>query len=65
MSTLPVRQCAHSDRETDNLPRNKAAGTGGNATAQRDSTGQADKIKQEHPEAPDAIGLQDERGRAK
>jgi hypothetical protein len=38
------------------------SGTGGNATESRDSAGGAAKQQKEFPEAPDAIGMQDERG---
>jgi hypothetical protein len=41
--------------------RNHRQGTGGNATA-RESAGANEKAKKEHPEAPDTIGMQDERG---
>jgi hypothetical protein len=41
--------------------RNKS-GTGGHATEGRDSSGAAKKTKEEFPEAPDMIGMQDERG---
>jgi hypothetical protein len=36
--------------------------SGGNATEARDSAGGAAKQKKEFPEAPDSIGMQDERG---
>ncbi|KAH7068211.1 hypothetical protein BKA63DRAFT_494871 [Paraphoma chrysanthemicola] len=38
------------------------SGTGGNATERKDSAGGAAKAKKEFPEAPDTIGMQDERG---
>lgn len=38
------------------------SGTGGHATEERDSRGAAAKTKKEFPEAPDTIGMQDERG---
>jgi hypothetical protein len=37
-------------------------GEGGHATEGADSSGGAKKAKQEFPEAPDTIGMQDERG---
>lgn len=42
--------------------RSHKAGTGGNATEGRDSAGGKAKAKKEFPEAPDQIGMQDERG---
>jgi hypothetical protein len=41
--------------------RNQQQGTGGNATA-RHSGGANQEAKKTHPEAPDNIGMQDERG---
>jgi hypothetical protein len=38
------------------------SGTGGHATEGKDSAGGAAKAKKEFPEAPDTIGMQDERG---
>jgi hypothetical protein len=38
------------------------SGTGGHATEGADSSGGAKKAKEEFPEAPDTIGMQDERG---
>jgi hypothetical protein len=38
------------------------SGTGGHATEGSDSAGGAAKAKKEFPEAPDTIGMQDERG---
>lgn len=38
------------------------SGTGGHATEGKDSAGGAAKAKKEFPEAPDMIGMQDERG---
>ena len=37
-------------------------GAGGAATQQKDVHDQKRKILNEHPEAPDTIGMQDERG---
>jgi hypothetical protein len=41
---------------------NKGSASGGNATEAKDSAGGAAKAKKEFPEAPDTIGMQDERG---
>lgn len=40
----------------------RAVGGADTTTAQKDTSNQKEKIKQEHPEAPDSIGFQDERG---
>jgi len=42
--------------------RAKAKGEGGQSATEADERGSARKAKQEMPEAPDAIGFQDERG---
>ena len=39
----------------------KSKGTGGTATGRKDETSH-EKTKREFPEAPDTIGMQDERG---
>ena len=44
------------------LCRAKGQGVGGTATQQKDTAKQKDKILAENPEAPDTIGMQDERG---
>ncbi|SMR44801.1 unnamed protein product [Zymoseptoria tritici ST99CH_3D1] len=41
---------------------NRKNSTGGTATEQKDAKNGAAKAKKEFPEAPDAIGFQDERG---
>jgi hypothetical protein len=41
---------------------NAKKSSGGNATEAQDSAGGAAKQKKEFPEAPDSIGMQDERG---
>jgi hypothetical protein len=41
---------------------NKGSASGGHATEAKDSAGGAAKAKKEFPEAPDTIGMQDERG---
>ncbi|KAF1359718.1 hypothetical protein EJ07DRAFT_165825 [Lizonia empirigonia] len=54
-----------NDIQTANLKDgidSRKAGTGGHATEGRDSAGGKAKAKKEFPEAPDQIGMQDERG---
>jgi len=41
---------------------NHEAGTGGNATSRKDTTSAKAQAKNEHPEAPVVIGMEDERG---
>ncbi|KAF1981606.1 hypothetical protein K402DRAFT_408287 [Aulographum hederae CBS 113979] len=40
----------------------KAQGSGGSATSQSDSRNSTKRTKEEHPESPVIIGMQDERG---
>jgi len=42
--------------------KSRAEGGTDTTTSQKDTSGSAAKAKQEHPEAPDTIGMQDERG---
>ncbi|KAF2397665.1 hypothetical protein EJ06DRAFT_523605 [Trichodelitschia bisporula] len=54
------------DPQSDGSRMAKAAkenGEGGNATEQRDRQQGQKKAKEEFPEAPDTIGMQDEKGR--
>ncbi|KAF2028821.1 hypothetical protein EK21DRAFT_69002 [Setomelanomma holmii] len=58
------------DGDTANIQESNAkagmdankGGTGGSATERKDSAGGAAKAKKDFPEAPDTIGMQDERG---
>jgi hypothetical protein len=47
---------------TDTLSRSRTKDTGGNATREKDEAGGKSKAKQEFPESPVQIGMEDERG---
>lgn len=42
--------------------RDKSQGSGGSATSRKDERNSTQKAKEEFPEAPTVIGMQDERG---
>jgi len=56
MRTACLFTCMLTTRSADDK------GKGGHATQGSDSAGGAAKAKKEFPEAPDTVGMQDERG---
>ncbi|KAF9739145.1 hypothetical protein PMIN02_001306 [Paraphaeosphaeria minitans] len=55
-------QSSNAKHGMDSAKTSGSGSTGGNATERKDTTGSHAKSKKEFPEAPDLIGMQDERG---